>query len=87
MSDENSCEIIEYDDQEVYRKNFPSMTRNDKLNVTIDIFIDAIDHIDINMMRFWTKVIVKLTWRDQRLVFKNLNEQDNRDSFTFQIRH
>ena len=75
-SDEGYCEpfaIVE----KSYIKTFPPNIKDQKPIITLKMDIQSIKSIDEIAMEFRAEVTILLQWRDPRITYKNLAEEDN----------
>ena len=70
-SDESVCEPLSIDPKS-YRKTFAPFTGSNKTVINIGIEIGSIRDIDELAMTFTSEVQIYLTWRDERITFRNL---------------
>ena len=70
-SDENVCEPFSIDKKK-YSKTFPPFTGSNKTIINIRIAVNDISNIDELAMTFTSEVQIYLTWRDERITFRNL---------------
>ena len=76
QSDEHECNPVTFN-QGSYLKNYPPMSRESKAQIRINISISDIGDIDELKMKFGAELRVSLTWRDSRLTFFNLIDDDD----------
>ena len=70
-SDESVCEPFSIDKKK-YSKTFPPFTGSKKTIINIKIAVYEISNIDELAMTFTSEVQIFLTWRDERITFRNL---------------
>ena len=72
-SDESDCNII--DDNQDYQKELPPKSDGELLDVSVSIQILNIEKIELPST-FHAKIEVSLSWRDYRLHFFNIHENN-----------
>ena len=70
-SDESVCEPLSTHKKN-YRKTFAPFSGSNKTNINIRITIGSIQSIDELAMTFSSEVAIFLSWRDERITFRNL---------------
>jgi len=83
--DELDCKFIQLN-KNVYQKNFPPFTNEiiGKHPLQFNISIFDFENFDENSMTFHTKLVLKMKWFDDRIIFKNL-KYDNESINTVSI--
>ena len=75
QSDEHDCNFVTFN-QGSYLKNYPPMSRQSKTKIQVKVTISDISAIDELQMGFQAKLVVFMTWRDSRLTYFNLIDND-----------
>ena len=75
QSDEHDCNFVTFN-QGSYLKNYPPMSRQSKTKIQVKVIISDISAIDELQMGFQAKLVVFMTWRDSRLTYFNLIDND-----------
>ena len=75
-SDQNFCNIVGYNGKS-YQKQIPPKESDDKRTpVEVNYNFEFIKNVDELNMKFSSRVVITIIWRDARLVYRNLGDHN-----------